>query len=161
MTPLLFTTGWGALYLTVLVLLMGPSLLMPTRRWLALSMFLLFVCDRVAVNSLPAEVALFFLAFAYTLVAVAVTLTHIGGAARIMAGALLVTAIAFIAGGFGVIGWDTTATIQEICGLIAMLSIIFRRHNGGRSHAIALDDRVAGGGRDPARPAVAQRHARK
>lgn len=161
MTPILFTTIWGAIYLTVLVVLMGPSLLSLKRRWLALSMFLLFVCDRVSVNSLPPELALFFLAFAYTLVSVAVTLTHIGLAAKLMAGALLVTSIAFIAGGLGLIDWDTTGTIQEVCGLIAMLSIIFRRHNGGRTHAAGIDDRAWPHRRAAPGRAVAQRKAGK
>lgn len=77
MIPWLFTTGWGLLYLAVLVLLMGPALLRAERRWLAAAMFLLFVLDRLAVNALPQELALFFLAFAYTLVAFAVTITHL------------------------------------------------------------------------------------
>lgn len=82
MIPWLFTTGWGLLYLAVLVLLMGPALLRAERRWLAAAMFLLFVLDRLAVNALPQELALFFLAFAYTLVAFAVTITHLGRAAE-------------------------------------------------------------------------------
>lgn len=156
MTPLLFSSFWGALYLVVLCLLMGPSLLSANRRWLALYMFMLFALDRVAVNMLPSGLALSFLAFAYTLVAVAVTLTHRGTASRLVGAALIATSIAFIAGGFGLIDWDITGTIQEICGLIAMLSIIWRGHDGsGVIHA--LDGRATPVQRDPSRGLASRR----
>ncbi len=52
MTPWLFTTGWGLLYLTVLTVLMVPALWNSSRRWLAVAMILLFAIDRVSVNAL-------------------------------------------------------------------------------------------------------------
>lgn len=160
MTPWLFTTQWGALYLVVLLFLMLPALWFDNRRWLALSMLLLFCLDRVAVNALPPSLALCFLAFAYTLVAVAVTFTHSGRAAKILGGALITTSVAFIAGGFGLIDWDITGTIQEICGLIAMLSIIWRRHDGAGliQH---LDGRAPGHRPDLAGSVAQRREARK
>jgi hypothetical protein len=161
MTPLLFTTGWGLLYLVVLALLMGPALLFKAKRWLAFAMFLLFICDRVAVNLLPPAVALSFLAFAYMLVAVAVVSTHRGTSARIMAAALLVTSIAFVFGSYGSINWDTTGTIQETCGLIAMLAVISRRQNGGTAHAARNTDLAAADRRAAPGAAVARREARK
>lgn len=130
MTPWLFTTFWGLLYLTVLTVLMVPALWNSSRRWLAVAMILLFIIDRVSVNALPPELSLFFLAFAYTLVAFAVTITHRGRAARLVGASLLATSIALIAGGFGLIDWDISGTAQEICGLIAMLSIIWGNHHG-------------------------------
>ncbi len=135
MTPWLFTSEWGALYLVVLALLMTPCLFFRNRRYLALAMFLLFACDRLAVNVLPQELALGFLAFAYMLVTIAIVVTHSGRTAAIAGIALLITSLIFVAGSLGVADWDTAGTIQEICGLIAMLSIIFRRHDGG-SHAV-------------------------
>jgi hypothetical protein len=160
MTPWLFTSPWGALYLGVLVVLMTPCLLSHNKRWLALYMFMLFGIDRVTVNMLHPELALFFLAFAYTLVAFAVTITHRGTAARIMAAALAATSIAFIAGGFGLIDWDITGTLQEVCGLIAMLSVIWRRHDGsGFIHT--LDSGPPGVRRDPARGFASWRSTRK
>lgn len=160
MTPWLFTSFWGAVYLIVLVLLMLPSLFFHNRRWLALYMFMLFALDRVAVNMLPPELALFFLSFAYTLVAIAVTLTHRGVAARIVGAALVTTSIAFIAGGFSLIDWDITGTLQEICGLIAMLSIIWRRHDGS-GVIYSLDDRAPPVRSDPARGLASRRTSRK
>lgn len=160
MIPWLFTTVWGLLYLAVLVLLMGPALLRAERRWLAAAMFLLFVLDRLAVNALPQELALFFLAFAYTLVAFAVTITHRGRAAKLVGAALLATSIALIAGGFALIDWDIAGTIQELCGLIAMVSIIWgNRHGPGVIQS--LDGRAAGPRSDLAGSAVSRREARK
>lgn len=160
MSPWLFTTEWGALYLVVLLFLMLPALLFENRRWLALSMFLLFGLDRVAVNLLPPVLALYFLAFAYTSVAVAVTVTHSGRSARIIGAALITTSVAFIAGGFGLIDWDITGTIQEICGLIAMLSIIWRRHDGA-GLIQPVDGRPAGRRPDLAGSVAERRQARK
>lgn len=139
LNPMLFTTQWGLLYLVVLAVLMLPALLFPSKRWLAASMFLLFICDRVAVGLLPPDLALFFLAFAYFLVTVAVVLTHQRLAAKIVGVALLITSIAFIAGGFEIIDWDIAGSIQEACGLVAMLAIIFRHQNGRHVHAGAID----------------------
>lgn len=160
MTPWLFTTGWGLLYLTVLTVLMVPALWSSPRRWLAVAMILLFVIDRVSVNALPPELSLFFLAFAYTLVAFAVTITHRGRAARLVGAALLATSIALIAGGFGLIDWDISGTAQEICGLIAMLSIIWGNHHG--SGVIQrLDDRAVRHGSDLAGSVAQRREAGK
>lgn len=129
---LLFSTGWGALYLAVLLLLMLPAMAYPAKRWLALWMLFLWALDRTAVALLPPDLALFFLAFAYTFVAVAARTTHRGIAAMVMAGCLVGTSIAFIGGGFGRIDWDMAGSIQEALGLIAMLSIIWRRPDGAR-----------------------------
>jgi hypothetical protein len=160
MNPWLFTTPWGALYLVVLLFLMTPALWWENRRWLAMSMFLLFGLDRVSVNLLSPMLALYFLAFAYTAVAVAVTVTHSGRAAKIIGAALTTTSVAFIAGGFGLIDWDITGTIQEICGLIAMLSIIWRRHDGA-GLIQPLDGRVARHRPDLAGSVAERRQARK
>ena len=157
---ILFTSIWGAVYLTVLLVMMTPMLWRPNRRWLAGSMFLLFFCDRMAVNLLPSDLALFFLAFAYMLVTLAIVVTFTGFAAKILGGALLLTSIAFIAGGFGAIDWDTTGTAQEVLGLIAMLSIIWRRPDGARSSGLA-DDRADGGRRDLPAGASPRQSARK
>lgn len=155
----LFTTGWGALYLAVLLILMVPALFWHTKRYLALGMMLLFACDRAAVNTLEPEIALAFLAFAYMLVAVAVVLTHPGRAAIIASAALIFTSIAFIAGAFGWLDWDTTASAQELLGLIAMISIIFRKTGGG--HAASGTGRARDSRRDLAGGLAPQRHHRK
>lgn len=157
---LLFSTGWGALYLAVLLLLMLPALAYPSKRWLALWMLFLFALDRTSVALLPPDLALFFLAFAYTFVAVAARTTHRGIAAMIMAGCLVGTSIAFIAGGFGRIDWDMAGTIQEALGLIAMLSILWRRPDGARLNQHA-DGRASGVRRDLAGSVAARREARK
>ena len=157
---ILFTSVWGAVYLTVLLVMMTPMLWRPNRRWLAGSMFLLWICDRLAVNLLPADLALFFLAFAYMLVTLAIVVTFTGFAAKILGGALLLTSIAFIAGGFGAIDWDTTGTAQEVLGLIAMLSIIWRRPDGTRSNRLA-DGYPPGGRGDLAHVTSARREAHK
>lgn len=156
----LFSTEWGALYLFVLVVLMLPALAFPAKRWLALWMLFLWVLDRTAVSLLPPDLALFFLAFAYTFVAVAARTTHTGPAATIMAGCLVGTSIAFIAGGYGGIDWDTAGSIQEALGLIAMLSIIWRRPDGARLNQHA-DGRAPGVRRDLAGGASARQQARK
>lgn len=157
---LLFSTGWGALYLAVLLLLMLPALAYPAKRWLALWMLFLFALDRTSVALLPPDLALFFLAFAYTFVAVAARTTHRGIAAMIMAVCLVGTSIAFIAGGFGRIDWDMAGTIQEALGLIAMLSILWRRPDGARLNQHA-DGRASGVRRDLAGSVAARREARK
>jgi len=157
---LLFTTPWGALYLAVLILLMLPALAYPAKRWLALWMLFLWGLDRTAVSLLPPDLALFFLAFAYTFVAVAARTTHRGIAAMIMAGCLVGTSIAFIAGGFGRIDWDIAGSIQEGLGAIAMLSIIWRRPDGARLNQPA-DGRAPGVRHDLAGGAAARQQARK
>ena len=129
---LFFSTFWGALYLAVLLLLMLPALAFPAKRWLALWMMFLWGLDRMAVALLPPDLALFFLAFAYTFVAVAARSTHNGRSATLMAVCLVGTSAAFIVGGFGGIDWDIAGSIQELLGLIAMLSIIWRRPDGAR-----------------------------
>jgi len=129
---LLFSTEWGALYLAVLLLLMLPALLFPAKRWLALWMLFLWGLDRISVALLPPDLALFFLAFAYTFVAVAARSTHNGRAATLMAVCLVGTSAAFIVGGYDGISWDIAGSIQELLGLIAMLSIIWRRPDGAR-----------------------------
>lgn len=158
MTPLLYTTGWGLLYLAVLVALMTPCLFFANRRYLAGAMFLLFACDRMAVNLLQPDQALGFLSFAYILVTVAVVMTHAGRSAIVMGVALLVTSIAFIAGALGVIDWDATGTIQELCGLIAMLAVIFRREHGGRAHVLGDGPWVGHPRRGANRNLAAKRH---
>jgi hypothetical protein len=157
---LLFSTGWGALYLIVLLILMLPALAFPAKRWLALWMLFLWVLDRTAVALLPPDLALFFLAFAYTFVAVAARTTHRGIAAMIMSGCLVGTSIAFIGGGYGGIDWDTAGSIQEALGLIAMLSIIWRRPDGARLNQHA-DGRASGVRRDLVGGAAARHQARK
>lgn len=138
----LFTSIWGLVYLIVLALLMLPALwLRPERRWMAMGMIGLWLCDRVAVNTLPPDLSLFFLAFAYLLVALAIVATYRGGTSRVVAGALSVTSMAFIIGGFGVFDWDTTGTIQELSGLLAMLAIFFGGHHGTR-RTVRMDDRA-------------------
>ena len=156
MIPWLYTSFWGALYLGVLVVLMGPSLLSHKRRWLAAAMLFLFACDRAAVNLLPPDLALFFLAVAYMLVSGAVVITHFGGGARLTAGAILLTSLTFILGGFEVINWDTTGSIQEAAGLVAMLAIIGGRYDGTRVH-FRRDDRAV----LPRRDIAAGNHARR
>lgn len=160
MSPWLFTTFWGALYLSVLTVLMGPCLLSHKKRWLAAAMFFLFACDRASVNLLPPDLALFFLAVAYMLVSAAVVITHTGGGARLVGGALLFTSLAFILGGFGVIDWDITGSLQEAAGLVAMLAIIGGRYNGTRVN-FRGDDRAIHPGRDIAAGNHARRGHRK
>lgn len=157
---LLFSTEWGALYLAVLLLLMLPALRYPAKRWLALWMLFLWALDRTAVSLLPHDLALFFLAFAYTFVAVAARTTHRGIAAMIMAACLVGTSIAFIGGGYGSISWDIAGSIQEALGLIAMLSIIWRRPDGARLNQHA-DGRASGVRRDLAGGVTARQQARK
>lgn len=144
MGGLLFTTEWGALYLALLVVTMIPAMLfLPASRYLAMAMVGLFVCDRLAVTHLPDTMALFFLAFAYLLVAVAVVFTHQGKAAAIAGLCLVLTSMAFIAGGFGIVDWDAAGTVQEAAGVIAMISIVVRRKGGGGlSHAGLRNDRA-------------------
>lgn len=158
---LLFTTGWGALYLAVLVLTMVPSLFSRERRWLAMYMFALFVCDRVAVmalSHLDNATSLYFLAWAYMLVAVGVVLTH---TAVLIGVCLLLTSLAFIAGGFGFIDWEWTGTIQEVLGYIAMFSIVLRKGGGSKRH-VSVDDHSRDRRRGNPRPApVAQRQDRR
>lgn len=131
----LFTTGWGALYLVVLVALMAPALFFKERRWLAFAMILLWGLDRAAVAFLEPAVALFFLAFAYTMMAFAVLLTHGNVSSRVMSVSLLTISVAFIVGGFGMIDWDAAGSVQEFFGLIAMIGIISGR-GGGATHGI-------------------------
>ncbi len=157
---ILFTTIWGAIYLIVLLVLMIPMLFRHNRRWLAGSMFFLWLLDRAAVNLLPPDFALYFLAFAYMLVTMAIVVTFTGTAVKILSMALLLTSIAFIAGGFGFIDWDITGTLQEVLGLIAMLSIIWRRPDGARRNQHA-DDRAPGGGHSVAAGASPRQSARK
>lgn len=140
----LFTTFWGALYLAVLIVLMGPSLLVASKRWLAAYMVLLFVMDRAAVAYLPPDLALFFLAFAYFLIAVAVAVTHAGRGAVLVAVTMILTSTAFIGGGFEFLSWDVTGSLQEGLGLIAMLAIIGGRHNGTRVNSVAHGRAVRG-----------------
>lgn len=143
----LYSTEWGLLYLIVLLALMVPALF-GARRWLAVAMLCLFICDRAAVNLLPPMLALFFLAFAYTLMCIAVAFTHSTRQAKLVGVTMLVTSLVFIAGGFNFVTWDVAGTVQEICGLIAMLAIISRNTDGARSHA----------GRDLDDPAWAREH---
>jgi hypothetical protein len=162
MDPILYSTEWGALYLALLVISMLPAmLLLPASRWLAMAMILLFICDRIAVNMLPETLALFFLAFAYFLVAIAIVITHQGRSAVIVGLCLTVSVIAFIGGGFGIVSWDATGTVQEITGLIAMVSIIVRRQGGGHKHASVDHGRPAGSGPRAAGMAPAHRHHRR
>jgi len=156
----LFTTFWGALYLGVLLLLMLPALAFPAKRWLAVWMIFLWALDRTAVALLPPDLALFFLAFAYTFVAVAARSTHNGRAATIMALCLVGTSAAFIVGGYGGIDWDLAGSTQELLGLIAMLSIIWRRPDGARRNQ-PYDGRAPGVRSGDARGAVARQQARK
>lgn len=161
MDPILFSTSWGALYLALLTLTMLPALLfLPASRWLAAAMILLFVCDRIAVNTLPETLALFFLAFAYFLVAIAVVITHQGRSAIVVGICLTISVIGFIAGGFGILGWDATGTLQEIAGFVAMISIVVRR-DGGHRHASLGHDRPADSRHRPAGVAAAHRHQRR
>lgn len=155
----LYSTEWGALYLAVLIILMGPSLMSRPRRWLAASMFMLWACDRWAVALLPPELALFYLAFAYTLVSVAVVLTHPRRAGAIVAFTMVLTSCAFIAGGFGLLTWDMAGTSQELLGLIAMLVIVGGKHDG--HHYPATHDRSAGHQRPDPHGAHAREQARK
>lgn len=158
---LLFTTGWGALYLVVLLLTMVPSLFSRERRWLAMYMFVLFVCDRgavLALSHLDNATSLYFLAWAYMVVAVGVVLTH---TAVLMGICLVLTSLAFIAGGFGLLDWEWTGTIQEVLGYIAMFSIVLRKGGGSKRHA-SVDGRPRDRGRGAAQPArVAQRQDRR
>lgn len=156
----LFTTFWGGLYLAVLLLLMVPALAFPHKRWLALWMFFLWALDRTAVGFLPPDLALFFLAFAYTFVATAAKATHRGLASTIMALCLVGTSIAFIVGGYSGIDWDTAGTIQETLGAIAMLSIILRGPDGARRNQYN-DGRTAGLRRGAATGTSARQQARK
>lgn len=158
---LLFTTGWGALYLVVLLLTMVPSLFSRERRWLAMYMFVLFVCDRgavLALSHLDNATALYFLAWAYMVVAVGVVLTH---TAVLMGICLVLTSLAFIAGGFGLLDWEWTGTIQEVLGYIVMFSIVLRKGGGSKRH-VSVDGRPRDRGRSAAQPArVAQRQDRR
>ncbi len=158
---LLFTTSWGALYLGVLLVLMLPMLWRPERRWMAMGMIGLWFCDRLAVNTLPPDLSLFFLAFAYALVALAVVVTHRGGISRIVAGAMSVTSMTFIIGGFGVFDWDTTGTIQEISGAVAMVAIFFFGGHNGSRRAVPMDDGPVHGQRGVSAGAHARQQARK
>lgn len=143
---LMFTTGWGALYLVVLLATMVPALFYKDKRWLALYMIALFVCDRAAVAFIERSdnaTSLYFLAWAYMLVTVGVIVTH---RAVLVGVCLVLTSLAFIAGGFGVLSWDWTGTIQEVLGYIAMFSILLRPRGGSRRH-VGLDDGAHDSGR--------------
>jgi len=158
---LLFTTVWGALYLGVLFILMLPMLWRPERRWMAMGMIGLWVCDRLAVHTLPPDLSLFFLAFAYMLVALAVVVTHRGGISRVVGGAMLVTSMTFVIGGFGIFDWDTTGTIQEISGAVAMVAIFFFGGQNGSRHAVPMDDGAVRGRPDVSAGAHARQQTRK
>lgn len=142
----LFTTGWGALYLVVLLATMTPALFFREKRWLALYMIALFVCDRAAVAFIERSdnaTSLYFLAWAYMLVTLGVVFTH---RAVLVGVCLVLTSLAFIAGGFGVLSWDWTGTIQEVLGYIAMFAILLRPRGGSRRH-VGLDDGAHDSGR--------------
>lgn len=142
----LFTTGWGALYLVVLLATMVPALVFREKRWLALYMIALFVCDRAAVAFIERSdnaTSLYFLAWAYMLVTLGVVFTH---KAVLVGVSLILTSLAFIVGGLGFMSWDWTGTIQEVLGYIAMFSILLRPRGGSRRH-VGLDDRTGGSGR--------------
>lgn len=160
MDGLLWTTPWGAGYLALLAATMLPAMLfLPASRYLAMAMVGLFICDRLAVNQLPDTMALFFLAFAYLLVAVAIVFTHQGKAAAVVGVCLVLTSIAFITGGFGIVDWDAAGTVQEVAGVIAMTSIVVRRKGGGGlSHARIRHDRPVDRGHRAA--GVAHSHRR-
>lgn len=150
---MLFTTEWGALYLVVLLLLMVPSLFSRERRWLALYMLMLFACDRIAVmtlSHLDNATSLYFLAWAYMVVAVGVVLTH---TAVLVGVALVLTSVTFVFGGLGLLTWSDTGLVQEVMGYIAMLSIVLRR-GGGMGRHVSVDDRLAHRGRGAAHHAV-------
>lgn len=158
MNPILFTTGWGLLYMAVLTALMTPCLFFSNRRYLAMAMFGLFVADRLSVNLLQPHIALAFLSFAYMLVTVGIVVTHSGRSAAVAGVALLVTSIALVAGSIEIIDWDATGTIQELCGLIAMLAIVFRRDKGGRAHVLGDWPFAGHSRRSPDRGFAAKRH---
>jgi hypothetical protein len=141
-----FTTAWGLGYLVVMVLSMLPAFfLRPERRWLAMGIVGLWICDRAAVHALAPDLALFFLAFAYLLVALAVVATYRGLVSRVVAAALSITSMAFIIGGFGLIDWDITGAIQELSGVVAMATILFFGDHHGSRRPAHVDDRSVRG----------------
>lgn len=128
-----FSTFWGALYLGVLLALMVPALFVRRVRLLAASMLLLEIVDRISVTYLPPEKALTYLAFGYFLIAVYLALGHPQIRKNlIVAFFLTIVSAALISGSFGWIDWDATGTVQESCGLFAMLTIIWPRRHGSR-----------------------------
>jgi len=159
MNGLLWSTGWGALYLCVLLALMVPTLFIEAKRWLALYMVLLFVADRGAVGLISQwdnATTLFFLAWAYFMVTVGVILTH---RAILMGVMLIVTSLALTFSGFGLISWDLAGVVQEVCGYIAMLWIFFGR--AGTHRHVKVDDPADRSGPDrfgSAAPARRQAH---
>lgn len=128
-----FTTFWGALYLSVLLALMVPALFFTRLRMLATSMLFLGVLDRISVAFLPDDMALAYLGFGYFLIAIVLVFFHPQiGKNLIVAFLLTIVSVALLAGSFDWIDWDLTGTIQEACGAIAMLTIIWPHRNGSR-----------------------------
>lgn len=134
------------MYLVALLATVSWSVFRREGRWLALYLMVLFVCDRAAIMFVSRSdnaTSLYFLAWAYMFVAIAVSVTH---KAVLMGVTLVLTSLAFIAGGLGVLTWDATGTTQEIMGYIAMLSIVLKRGGGSHRH-VGMDNRPHRSGR--------------
>lgn len=124
---LLFTTGWGALYMVLVIGLMGWAFTYSAVRVYAGVIIGLWVADRIAVNSLEPLMALLYLAYAYTLSAITLFLFYWGRTSVVVGSMLLFTAVAFALGRVEALSWDVVGSIQEGAGLLAMIFIIWRR----------------------------------
>lgn len=128
---LLFNGPWGALYLAVLITTMIPAIMTRGKFFLAAAMLLMWAVDRCSMAMLEYPVSLFYLAFAHTIMAVALLWLNQSRRAMVVSAMLAASSVAFILGGMGLLSWDDTGTIQEATGYIAMLTITFWRPDHG------------------------------
>jgi len=155
-----FTTGWGALYLAVLLVTMVPALWIRPARIMASSMLALELCDRISVTFLPDDKALTYLAFGYFLIAIALVFFHAQVGRNLgVAFCLTVVSATLLAGSFDWLSWDWAGTIQEAFGAIAMATIIWPRKNGSRVSDVQGKMASSGNRSRAANDALASRQA--